>query len=447
LRQSAIRSGRKREEPKEKAMEGRRRGGPLVVAGLIVLSLIGGGNGEVFFQEEFNDGWEQRWKGSTWKQDEGMQGQFIRTAGQWYGDPQRDLGLQTSEDARFFALWSELRKPFSNAKRDLVLQYQVKHEQSLDCGGGYIKLLPASSAEQMDHFGGDTPYSIMFGPDICGMSTKKVHMIFEYNGENRHTKKNVPCETDQLSHVYTFVIHPNNTYSVLIDLEERASGELEKDWDLLPPSTIDDPNAEKPKDWDDREYIDDPEDVKPEGYDDIPAKIADPNATKPEDWDEEEDGEWEPPLVDNPEYKGPWKPRRIKNPNYQGTWHPPQIDNPDYTPDFEIYRFDDLKYVGFELWQVKSGSIFDNILVTDDLNYAMKFANETWGASKDAEKEMKERVEAERKAQEEPAGESGDEESEELDEEDYELDDSLDEDIDSAKGDEAFGGSEVHDEL
>jgi hypothetical protein len=60
---------------------------------------------------------------------------------------------------------------------------------------------------------------------------------------------------------------------------------------------------------------------------------------------------------------------------------------------------------------------------------------------------MKERVEAERKAHEEPAGESGDEESEELDEEDYELDDSLDEDIDSAKGDEAFGGSEVHDEL
>jgi len=30
------------------------------------------------------------------------------------------------------------------------------------------------SADQMESFGGETPYSIMFGPDICGYSTKKV---------------------------------------------------------------------------------------------------------------------------------------------------------------------------------------------------------------------------------------------------------------------------------
>ena len=47
-------------------------------------------------------------------------------------------------------------------------QFQVKHEQDLDCGGGYIKLVPASSKSKMKDFGGDTPYSIMFGPDICG---------------------------------------------------------------------------------------------------------------------------------------------------------------------------------------------------------------------------------------------------------------------------------------
>ena len=28
---------------------------------------------------------------------------------------------------------------------------------------------------------------------------------------------------------------------------------------------------------------------------------------QPEDWDEEEDGEWTPPTMANPEYKGPWK--------------------------------------------------------------------------------------------------------------------------------------------
>ena len=33
--------------------------------------------------------------------------------------------------------------------------------------------------------------------------------------------------------------------------------------------------------------------------------------------------------------------------------------------------------------QVKAGTIFDNILVTDDLAHALKFAEDTWGAMKD----------------------------------------------------------------
>jgi calreticulin len=49
-----------------------------------------------------------------------------------------------------------------------------------------------------------------------------------------------------------------------------------------------------------------------------------------------------------------------------------------------------LRHVGFELWQVKAGTIFDNILVTDDPAYASKFAQETWGAMKDGEKAMME---------------------------------------------------------
>lgn len=36
---------------------------------------------------------------------------------------------------------------------------------------------------------------------------------------------------------------------------------------------------------------------------DKPQHIPDPDAKKPEDWDDEIDGEWEPPMIDNPEYK------------------------------------------------------------------------------------------------------------------------------------------------
>ncbi len=65
----------------------------------------------------------------------------------------------------------------------------------------------------MPDFGGDTPYSVMFGPDICGYSTKKVHAILtDKKGRNLEFKPTVPAKTDELTHVYTFILQPNNTY-------------------------------------------------------------------------------------------------------------------------------------------------------------------------------------------------------------------------------------------
>lgn len=108
----------------------------------------------------------------------------------------------------------------------------------------------------------------------------------------------------------------------------------------------------------------------------------DEKATKPDDWDEDEDGEWEPPTIPNPEYKGEWKPKMIDNPDYKGKWEAPSIDNPEYKPRPDLYIYPDSKYVGFELWQVKAGSIFDNIIVTDSVAEAKKFADATWGKNK-----------------------------------------------------------------
>jgi hypothetical protein len=66
----------------------------------------------------------------------------------------------------------------------------------------------------MESFGGETPYSIMFGPDICGFSTRKVHVIFTKDGVNHLIKKDIKAESDQLTHVYTLVVKPDNTYKV-----------------------------------------------------------------------------------------------------------------------------------------------------------------------------------------------------------------------------------------
>ena len=40
---------------------------------------------------------------------------------------------------------------------------------------------------------------------------------------------------------------------------------------------------------------------------DQPEYIPDPDAEKPEDWDDDMDGEWEPPMIPNPEYKGQYR--------------------------------------------------------------------------------------------------------------------------------------------
>ncbi len=86
-------------------------------------------------------------------------GQWKWTAGEWYGDS-NDKGIKTGQDARFYGISSKLNEPFTNKGKDLVLQFSVKHEQDLDCGGAYIKLLGDVDQKK---FGGDSPYQIMFG--------------------------------------------------------------------------------------------------------------------------------------------------------------------------------------------------------------------------------------------------------------------------------------------
>jgi len=259
--------------------------------------------------------------------------------------------------------------------------------------------MPAEGVDQKT-FNGDTPYNVMFGPDICGSSTRKTHLIFNYKGKNHLINKEIKCETDQFTHLYTLILNPDNTYEVQIDGKEVAKGSLKEDWDMLPPKEIKDPKASKPADWVDEKQIPDPEDKKPAGWDDIPKEIPDETATKPEDWDDELDGEWERPMVANPEYKGEWKPRMIDNPAYKGEWVHPMVPNPDYYDDDNLYLYPSNKYVGIEIWQVKSGTIFDNILVTDDVATARADADKV-NKTREGEKKMFDKQEEERKAKEE----------------------------------------------
>jgi len=257
-----------------------------------------------------------------------------------------------------------------------------------------VKIIPAGLDQE--NFNGDSAYNIMFGPDICG-SNKRTHLILNYKGKNHLIKDEIRCETDELTHLYTLILKPDQSFQVLIDNKVERSSTLPEAWDFLPPKEILDPSVSKPKDWVDKKEIPDPEASKPEGWDDIEKQIRDPTAVKPEDWDQELDGEWEAPLIDNPEYKGEWKAPLIKNPDYKGEWVHPKIPNPDYKEDDEIYAYDSNKYVGIEIWQVKSGTIFDNFLVTDDVEVANEWAEKTL-KQKEGEKKMSDKAQEEKKS-------------------------------------------------
>lgn len=64
------------------------------------------------------------------------------------------------------------------------------------------------------------------------------------------------------------VVNPDNTFEVLVDQTVVNSGSLLTDMTppVNPPAEIEDPDDQKPEDWDER------------------PKIQDPSATKPEDW-------------------------------------------------------------------------------------------------------------------------------------------------------------------
>merc|ERR1712187_756352 len=112
---------------------------------------------------------------------------------------------------------------------------------------------------------------------------------------------------------------------------------------VLKPKEIPDPEDKKPSDWSDESMIDDPDDKKPSGWVEE-KRIVDSDAKKQDDWDDEEDGEWEAPMKDNPEYKGDWYGKRISNPEYE--------------EDDAVYKYSDFGFLGFDLWQVKGGTIF-----------------------------------------------------------------------------------------
>ncbi|XP_064986779.1 calnexin homolog 1-like isoform X1 [Musa acuminata AAA Group] len=380
------------------------------------------------YYESFDEPFEGRWIVSKKEDYEGL----------WRhskSDGHEDYGLLVSEKGRKHAIVKELDEPIILKDGTVILQFEVRLQNGLECGGAYLKYLrPQKAGWTAREFDNESPYTIMFGPDKCG-GTDKVHFIFPHKNPKtgqfveHHLKYAPTIPYDKLSHVYTAILKPDNELRILIDGEERRKANFLSSDDFepafIPPKTIPDPDDKKPEDWDERtkipdpdavkpddwdedapEEIEDEEAVKPEGWlDDEPEEIDDPGSIKPKDWDDEEDGEWEAIKIDNPNceaapgcgewkrpmkrnpaYKGKWHAPLIDNTNYKGIWKPREIDNPDY---FELDKpdFEPIIAIGIEILTMQDGILFDNILISRDEKVAESYRAETWKPKYEVEKE------------------------------------------------------------
>ncbi|EFX05243.1 calnexin precursor [Grosmannia clavigera kw1407] len=386
------------------------------------------------FVEQFTDDWEERWKPSHAKKDtKGSEKEEEEWAyvGEWsveepsvYKGIEGDKGLVVKNKAAHHAISAKFPTQVDNTGKTLVVQYEVKLQNGLECGGAYLKLLRDTEALHQDEFANTTPYVIMFGPDKCG-HTNKVHFIFNHKNpktgeyEEKHLNSPPSAKIVKTTELYTLVVHPNNTYAIQQNGETVKEGSLLEDFTpaVNPAEEIDDAEDKKPEDWVDQARIADPEATKPEDWDEEapfeivdeeatipedwletePLSVPDPEAQKPEDWDDEEDGDWIPPTVanpkcaevsgcgpwiqpkkKNPEYKGKWNAPLIDNPAYKGVWAPRKIKNPDYFEDKTPSNFEPIGAIGFEIWTMQNDILFDNIYIGHSVEDARKFAEETY---------------------------------------------------------------------
>ena len=315
------------------------------------------------------------------------------------------------------------------AQKQFVVQYEIKYQDSMECGGSYLKLVAESDEAQFssDTFNDKSLYSIMFGPDKCGLDSR-IHFIVNYKNpasgkvEEKHAKSSSNFKeifSDAKSHLITLVVDYDGSFEIFVDQSSVNMGSLMTDMtpSINPPAEIDDPSDFKPAEWDDNEKIPDPMAIKPDDWNEEAPKfiedteatipedwleeeeeyVADPSAVKPEEWDDEEDGEWEAPLVENPmceagncgpwtspqipnpEFKGKWAPQLIENPNYSGVWSPRKIENPNFFEDKTPFAsLLPIAAVGIEMWTMTKDMMFDNIILTDSKTVADDWAAESW---------------------------------------------------------------------
>lgn len=83
-----------------------------------------------------------------------------------------DKGLVLKNPAAHHAISAKFPTKIDPKGKTLVVQYEVKLQKGLECGGAYMKLLRDTKQLHQEEFANTSPYVIMFGPDKCGATNK-----------------------------------------------------------------------------------------------------------------------------------------------------------------------------------------------------------------------------------------------------------------------------------
>merc|ERR1712161_108292 len=107
----------------------------------------------------------------------------------------------------------------------------------------------------------------------------------------------------------------------------------------------------------------------------------------------------------------------------KGVWEARKIANPDFVEDDALYKYDDFGFIGFDLWQVKGGTIFDNVIITDDVAEADAFSKK-WKTVSEVEAAKKKEEDDSKKADADKKAETDKDDDDDDDDDDEEKKDS-----------------------
>ncbi|KAF4105333.1 calnexin [Onychostoma macrolepis] len=280
---------------------------------------------QAYFAEAFDGALDRNWVLSKAVKDE----ELLKYNGEWVIEESREArllgnrGLVLKSPGKHHAISAYLRKSYHFTDKPLCLQYEVFFQKGVDCGGAYIKLLSHSDDLRLSQFSDATPYTIMFGPDKCG-STHKIHFIFRHRNPVTGTYEEKHARQSEMDLSDYFIDQRPHLYTLNLYPDNRF--EILVDRTLINKGSLLEDMASSAHETQEQEYS---------------ANPASGDGVQSSDPKSEQHGSSDGPFIMSP-----------------------------------------VSAVGFELWSVTADVMFDNIFLSDSLEEARRWTEDSWGQRK-----------------------------------------------------------------